>query len=52
MGPPLVLAIIGALALGYKHGVVGAIIGLVAGLLIYLAIGAVVWMGRDRGGRG
>jgi hypothetical protein len=48
MGPPLILALIGALALGYNHGVLGAIIGVVAGFLIYLAIGAVVWMGRNR----
>jgi hypothetical protein len=48
MGPPLVMAVIGAFALGYRHGVLGAIIGLIAGFLIYLAIGAIVWMGRSR----
>ncbi len=49
MGPPLTLALICAVALGVGHGIVGAVIGFVAGFLIYLAIGAVVWMGRDRG---
>jgi hypothetical protein len=48
MGPPLTLALIGAVAIGVGHGIVGAVIGFVAGFLIYLAIGAVVWMGRDR----
>jgi hypothetical protein len=48
MGPPLVLAIVVALALGLHHGVVGAAIGFVGAFLLYLAIGAIVWMGRER----
>jgi hypothetical protein len=46
MGPPLALALMVAVAFGWGHGVLGAVIGFVAGFSIYLAIGAVVWMGR------
>lgn len=48
MGPPLVLACIFAIALGVSHGIVGAVIGFVGAFLLYLAIGAIVWMGRER----
>jgi hypothetical protein len=48
MGPPLVLAIIVAVALGVGHGILGAAIGFFGAFLIYLAIGAIVWMGRER----
>jgi hypothetical protein len=48
MGPPLALAFIIAIAFGVGHGLLGAAIGFVAGFLIYLAIGAVLWIGRDR----
>jgi hypothetical protein len=46
VGPPLTLAFVVAIAFGVGHGIVGALIGFVAGFLIYLAIGAIVWMGR------
>lgn len=46
MWPLLIFSLILAAVFGTGHGIVGAVIGFVAGVLIYLAIGAIVWTGR------
>jgi zinc transporter ZupT len=48
MWPLLIFALILAALFGVGHGVVGAVIGFTAGALIYLAIGAIVTIGRRR----
>jgi hypothetical protein len=48
MWPLLIFAVILAVVFGTGHGIVGAVIGFAAGVLIYLAVGAVVTMGRKR----
>jgi hypothetical protein len=48
MWPPLIFAVILAVVFGTGHGIVGAAVGVAAGVLIYLAVGAIVTMGRKR----
>jgi hypothetical protein len=48
LAPLLIFAVILALVLGIGHGLVGAVIGFAAGVLIYFAIGAILTMGRRR----
>jgi hypothetical protein len=48
MWPLLIFALLLAALFGTGHGIVGAVIGFAAGVLIYLAIGAIVTMGRRR----
>jgi hypothetical protein len=46
--PLLIFALILAAVFGAGHGIVGAVVGFVGGLLLYLAVGAIVTMGRKR----
>jgi hypothetical protein len=46
MAPLLIFAVILAIVLGTGHGIVGAVVGFAAGVLIYFAVGAIVTMGR------
>jgi hypothetical protein len=48
MWPLMVFALILTAVFGIGHGIVGAVIGFVAGALIFLAIGAIVTTGRNR----
>jgi hypothetical protein len=48
MAPLLIFAVILAIVFGTGHGIVGAVVGFAAGVLIYFAVGAIVTMGRKR----
>jgi hypothetical protein len=48
MWPLLIFAVILAVIFGTGHGIVGAMIGFSSGVQIYLAVGAIVTMGRRR----
>jgi hypothetical protein len=48
MWPLVIFALLLAAVFGIGHGIVGAVIGFAAGVLIYVAVGAIVWMGRNR----
>lgn len=48
IGLPGMIALLAFVAFGKELGWVGILVGAGAGLLVYLVIGAIVWLGKRR----